>query len=700
MTQLSRALGALCFILIASSGFAQKDFTEEADRIYATQNYHAAIDAYKKAYPKEKKKEEKARILFNIAESYRLMQEHVQAEVWYAKAEAGEYSDPILYARKGEVLMIQAKYDEAMEAFKKASAEGSGEAKSLAEKGIESCETAIKMAKNPSRYKVEPEVQLNTKYFDYAAYYADKKFESLIFTSSRPGGSGNGIDDIYGEGFADIYRTERDNKGKWSSPVPLGETINSEANEGAAAMDDKFSELYFTRCKFEKNKPHGCQIYKARSQGQDWGDAELLDFGIDDTTTAGHPFVIDDELIIYASDMDGGQGGKDLWYIRYEKKTKIWGPPVNLGPKINTPGDELFPYVREHDGMLFFASNGHIGMGGLDIFKAESAGEMKWKNVENMGAPINSAANDFAIIWEEEEDRGYFSSDRPGGKGKDDIWSFMMPPLIFKLEGTITDVDTKEPLGGVTVNLVGTDGTVGETTTDPTGHYEFETRDNEERYILANTSYTIEVSTKEPASLPNGEKHRYLGSKGQETTVGLKESTAFVHDFALVCADCEKPIDMPQVFYPLGKWSLLVTDSINSKDSLEYLVNVLNENQTITIELAAHTDTRGSATANKTLSQKRAETCVNYLVERGIDPARMVPMGYGEEQPLVSDETIASLPTEEDREAAHQKNRRTVFRVISWDYVPPKDDASDSMEGGTEEGGEEPEGTGMEEGSN
>lgn len=694
MTHLLKAIGALCFVLLATTTYAQKDFTNEADRIYKTENYNAALDAYKKAYPKEKKKAEKARILFRIGECYRYMQNHLQAEVWYGKAEAAEYPDPILFARMGEVFMKQGKYDEAMESYRKALANASGEAKQLAEIGIESCEKAVKFESNPTRYVVENEVQLNTKYFDYAAYYGDKRFESLVFSSSRPGAAGNAIDDIYGESFADLYITERDNKGKWSSPQPLDITINTEHSEGAATMNGKFNELYFTRCKFEKKNPHGCQIYKARQQGQGWAEAELLDFGIDDTTTVGHPFVIDDDLIIYASDMRGGQGGIDLWYIRYEKKTKVWGPPVNLGPKINTPGDEMFPFVREHDGMLFFASDGHVGMGGLDIFQAESAGELKWKTPENMGAPLNSASNDFAIIWEEEERRGYFTSDRPGGKGGDDIWNFRWPPLIFMLEGTVTDVETKEGLGGVVVKLVGTDGSTGETTTDPTGHYEFETRENEDRYILANTSYTIEVSTPEPAVCSESkEKHRYLAAKGQETTVGLEESVAFVHDFALVCADCEKDIKMPLVLYDLGKWFLQVNDSVNSKDSLEYLYDILVENPTIIIELAAHTDSRGNDKANQVLSQKRAQTCVSYLIERGIAAERMVPVGYGETKLLVSDAEINALPTNEEREVAHQKNRRTVFRVLSWDYVPPKeapetgDGAEDTGEAPNEEGG-------------
>ncbi|GAB4380766.1 MAG: OmpA family protein [Salibacteraceae bacterium] len=676
MTNIIRVLGVTCLVLLASFSQAQKDYTKEADQIFDAGAYHAALDAYKKAYSKEKKQSEKARILYRIGESYRQLQDEAQAQVWFDKAIAAGYDKPEIYLHYGQTYMMQSKYDEAMEMFRKALNNADPDIKREAEKGIVACEKAIKMQKNPARYVVRNEVQLNSKYLDFSPYFADKKFESILFTSTRPSTSGNDADPINGEPFSDIFFSQRDNKGKWSAPVPLSENVNTPANEGTPNLDRKYSQLYFTRCGYDKNKAYGCQIYTSRAQGRDWAEAELLDFGIDDTSVAAHPAVIEDDLILYVSDITGGQGGKDLWYIRYDKKSKFWGPPVNLGPEINTPGNEMFPYIHEN-GDLYFASDGHPGMGGLDIYrcplKGDSPESLSWGKPENLGAPINSSFNDFGIIYEGENDRGYFSSDREGGKGGDDIYSFAMPPLIFKIEGTVTDVDTKEPLGNVKVKLLGTDGTVGETTTDPTGHYVFEERENGERYIKENTSYTIEVTAvDEPATLPDGSKHKYLGAKGQETTVGLKESTAFIKDFELLCADCDKDIKMPLVLYPLGKWDLLVNDEVNSKDSLEYLYNILVENPTIVIELAAHTDTRGNEKANQILSQKRAETCVNYLIERGIDPARMVPVGYGESKPIVTDEEIAALPTEEEREAAHQKNRRTVFRVISFDYVPPK----------------------------
>lgn len=681
MMKLRGALGTLCILLFAGIAVGQKDYTKEADLIFKVQSYYAALDAYKKAYPKEKDNQEKSRILYRVGECYRLLQQPDQALIWYQKAESAEFKSAEMYVHSGDCHMKTGSYDEAMEEYRAAlSASPTSSVKREAELGIKACEAAVEMAKNPARYMIRNEVQLNSKYYDFSPYFADKKLESLIFTSTRPAGGGSNLDPITGEGFSDIYFTERDPKGKWSSPTPLSEIVNTGDNEGAAVFDDKYSELYYTKCGYDEKRAFGCQIYKTRKQGQDFAEPELLDFGIDDTTVAAHPVFIDNDFILYVSDMRGGQGGKDLWYIKFEKKTKMWGPPVNLGPDFNTAGDEMFPYIREN-GDLYFASNGHIGMGGLDIFRCKMLGEdieeLKWGKPENLKAPINSSANDFGIIYEEEKDRGFFSSDRAGGKGKDDIYSFMMPPLIFMLKGTITSYDEDggdgSPLGNVKVKLLGTDGTVAETKTDGTGAYEFEMKDNDERYIVANTSYTIEVSAiEEPAS--DGQK--YLGSKGQETTVGLEESTAFIKDFALVCADCGGDIKMPLVLYALGKWDLLVNDVVNSKDSLEYLYTILKENSTITIELAAHTDTRGQEKANQILSQKRAETCVNYLIEKGIDPARMTPIGYGESRPIISDEQIAAMNTEEEREAGHQKNRRTVFRVLSFDFIPPSQDGA------------------------
>jgi len=668
-------LVGLMLLTVPQAAIAQKDPVRDADRAFTAEKYSEAKELYKKAYPRIKKSKDKAKALFQIGECYREMQDPIQAEVWYRKAVAGEYEDPIGVYYIAEALRMQGKYDEAIVEYNNFIAVAPAEQKVLGENGVAASQKAVSWEKNPSRYEVNAEVLLNSPKFDFAPTFADKKLNSLIFTSSREASIG-GEDANYGENFSDLYVSERDKKGKWSVPVPLVGGVNTEANEGGAALSEKMNSMFFTRCEVVKKKSKGCEIWQSKRQGKNWGPAELIDLGTDDTATVGHPIPLKkDQVLLFASDHKGGYGGKDLWYSTYNKKEKRWDPPVNLGPDINTPQDEMYPFVRlngegEFKGALYFASSGHQGMGGLDIFKAVSTGDMKWGKVENMGAPINSSADDFALVYEGNRDRGFFTSSRSGGKGGDDIYNFHLPPIIFKLEGDIMDVESKEKLAGATIKLVGTDGTSVEVKSDELGHYVFDVKENgRDRYLQENTSYTIEVNGKD---LPNG--HSYLKSSGQETTVGVDESTVFIHDFELQCSDCGE-ITFPSVLYDLGKWALQVNDKVNSKDSLDYLYTTLIENPTIVIELAAHTDSRGRDQSNLILSQKRAKSCVDYLVEKGINPQRMIPKGYGEKQLKVTDAQINALPSKEEQEAGHQKNRRTVFRVLRDDFVPPEDAA-------------------------
>jgi peptidoglycan-associated lipoprotein len=299
-------------------------------------------------------------------------------------------------------------------------------------------------------------------------------------------------------------------------------------------------------------------------------------------------------------------------------------------------------------------------MGSLDIFVADRVGVTdKWNNVQNMKAPINTSYNDFAIIFDGDIDRGYLSSDRPGGRGKDDIWSFRIPPLKFIIAGTITDVDDGTAISGVNIKLIGTDGSTVEMQSDELGYYEFDqVPGSSSRYIKDETSYTLEYS-----------KKSYLNGSGQETTLGRTESTKIIHDVKMQSIK-KNEIRFPEVRYDLGKWELQVNETVNSKDSLDFLYQTLIDNPTLVVELMSHTDARGSNKANQILSQKRAQSCVDYLASKGISKERMVAKGYGETQPVITESVIKSLPSKQEQEAAHQKNRRTTFRVLRDDYVP------------------------------
>jgi peptidoglycan-associated lipoprotein len=668
---LYRLLGFLLLVLVTTTSlFAQKSYLDEADHaLYNEEKYFEAIEMYKKAYVKEKGRDVKAEIIFKIGEAYRLSDQAEQAEVWYDKSIIAQYVDPIAHLRLAEVKMLSGKYDEALIQFQKYAAEKPEDPRG--KQGIEAAEKAQKWADNPTNYVVEPVVLLNTEFYDYAPTFGDKKNTELIFTSTREGSMGSDQSEVTGDNFSDLYRSERDKKGKWSEPKLADddkEGVNSDASEGAAVFNSRRNTMYFTRCKVKKDGFMGCQIYTAKKQGVSFGKPEVIAIA-SDSAVIGHPALTpDDEVLIFSSDLEGGQGGKDLWYIKEESRGE-WSEPINLGPEINTPQDELFPYIREN-GDLYFASNGHIGMGGLDIFVAKKKGNAQWSDVENLKAPINSSANDFAIIYDGTADRGYFSSSRPGGRGKDDIWEFKKPPVLFVLKGLVKDDETGEPLSAATVTLIGTDGSTAEKETMADGTFEFADKGNGESYINKNTSYSITVS-----------KPNYLNAKGKETTVGLEESKIFAHLYELIPIK-EEGIKLPEILYEFNKTTL--TDQ--AKDSLDYLYDILVDNPTIVIQLRANTDSRGSDKYNEKLSQGRAESVVQYLTTRGIDPARMEPKGYGETNLLISDAEIAKLPTEEEREAAHQLNRRTDFIVLRDDFVPkPEKPEVPDMEGGEEE---------------
>lgn len=664
----------LILSLFALGAHAQKNHTADADAAYNNYSFHHAIDLYKKAYSKEKKAAEKKRILYHIGMSYYQLQDNKNAENWLKKAIKAGHKDSESYYFLGDAIRRQGRFDEALVEFKKYKDKAPTDPR--AKQSIEACQLAQEWKDKPTRYAVEPEALLNSKQYDFSPSWADKKNSSLLLTSTREGSIGNEIDPNTGEGFSSIWYTKRDKKGKWSVPVLLGETVNmSESNEGSASMNARKNQVFFTRCVMQKKKTLGCEIYTARKAGKNWGEATLIQIEKDDSITVGHPVLaFGDQYLFFASDLPGGYGGKDIWYSKYVKKGKTWSKPVNLGKEINTAGDEMFPFIRE-DGTLYFASNGHPGMGGLDIFKAARQGkEDKWAKVENMKYPINSESNDFGIIFDGKKERGFFTTDREGGRGGDDIWSFRIPPLKFIIDGAVSDVETNDPIKNATIVLKGTDGTSVEIKTDELGFFEFDAKDGStERYILENTSYTMEVS-----------KEGYLKGKGQETTVGVEKSTRFKHDFKLQSIKT-KEIKFPEVRYDLAKWELQVNEQVNSKDSLNYLYQTLIDNPTIVIELMAHTDTRGRDNANLTLSQKRAQSCVDYLVSKGIAADRMVARGYGESEPNISDAEIAKLATKEEKEAAHQKNRRTTFKVIRDDYVPKAPEKKEGEEGASSE---------------
>lgn len=654
---------AAALLILSISGFSQKAL-QKADAAFQQHQYYTAINLYKQVYA-DAPNDKKPLILYRSGYASQEINDYKGAEAYYNKAIASNYDDPIVYFKLAEVLKSQKRYDDAIVEYKNYKSKG-GNAKK-ADLGVKSCELSQQWTDNPLRYKIENMSMINSKERDHSPTFSDKKYKTLIFTSNRPGSLGD-QDITTGNYKSDLYETKVDKNGKWSTPVLLPPAVCTEVNEGNAWVSKKGDMIFFTRCPEEKNKINKCGVYMAKKQGSTWGPSSLLPFNID-TIHFAHPCLSSDAKRLYfSSRKSGGYGGIDIWYCSFEVKTNSWGNPVNAGPAVNTEGDEMFPTVSTDNKYLYFSSNYHPGMGGLDIFMAEVGADGKFtKPVENLKSPINSSYDDFGIVYEGKKNKGYFTSNREGGKGTDDIWSFYLPPLNFTGKGFVfsegdpnTGKGRNEPVEVVKVKIIGSNGDISEVMTGKDGAYTFKLKEK--------TTYTISTETSKSSRSASFPKDGYLSNKDQRviTTVGLDKSQDFVADFFV------KPVisnlRMPEILYELGSAELLP----QSKDSLNYLYNILKDNPAIVVELNSHTDSRGGAADNMKLSQARAQSCVDFLVsEKGIASARLVAKGFGATQLLVSDATIKAAKTKQEQEALHQKNRRTTFKVLSFDYVDP-----------------------------
>ena len=649
--------------LIPLCGFSQNKRLQRAYETFTAGEYFDAIDIFKDAYQKVTDKKEKASITFHIAECYRKINDPKQAALWYGKVINKNYEDPVAVLYYADMLKMIDNYELAREQYQKYKALVPGDER--ADDGILSCDLAMEWKEFPNGYVVEEMRYFNTKRNDFAPTYASSDYRVVYFTSSREETMGKQEHGGTGEGFADIFEVTMDRKGKWSTPIPLSEEINSEFEEGAPYVSADYSKLYFTRCDFSKKKTTGCQIYVAHRTGEEWGKAESLKLSSDSLTIA-HPALSPDELTLYfVSDMQGsiinsqGEVSKDIWKVTRSSIGEQWSEPERLGTDINTPGDELFPYVH-HDGTLYFSSNGHVGMGGLDIFKAKMGNDGKWE-VENMRYPINSSADDFGICFEAEREAGFLSSARKG-RG-DDIYMFVLPPLKFNITGIVKNEKTDDVIEEATVKSISSDGVTLETKTGKDGAFRFMLKPNTDYIFIA-------------------EKDNFLKGKERETTKMLENSTDFSTVIYLQPMDI--PITIENIYFEFGRAELRPESMV----SLDKLVETLNDNPNITIELSAHTDARASDDFNMKLSNARAQSVVDYLITKGIAQDRLSPKGYGETTPktvdkrdnndypflpegqVLTEEFINTLDDEDLQEIAHSLNRRTEFFVLRKDYQP------------------------------
>lgn len=653
------AFGMLTGGLLLISACSKKGSITAAREHMTKKEYGFAGENYRKVYSSTKKKDEKIESANTAAFCYWKMNDMKNAESWYKKAIQVDPKNTDNIYMHAKTLKNIGKYDEAILEFKKYINQG-GEKRAESERMIEGCQNALKWKNDKTRYLVENVKGLNTRWQDFAPQWFKK--DQLYFTSDREKGvSGapygwttNGYTDLY----TVTYKVDKKNPNNITYQLPAlvdKEKLNGKLNDGVVCFDNKFTTIYITKCNYDNNmKGNFCRLYTSQLTGSEWSEPEPLPFS-SDSFNCGQPSLSKDgSTLFFSSDMPGSVGGKDIWMVTKSGRGKTWGDPVNLGPVINTEDDEMFPTIHE-DGTLYFASNGHVGLGGTDIFMAKGSAQ-EWGNPVNMKSPINSHGDDFAIIFGKDKESGYFSSNRDGGKGQDDIYRFSMTPLVFTLSGVVRNAKTKEFMPNAVVTITSSSDT-GKIVlkTDGAGSYKIT--------LKARTDYELFAS-----------RAMFYDSKMEEkTTKGLEISTDLVQDFELNSLGLET-FTLRGILYDLNKADIR-PDAAKVLDSL---IVVLNKYPSLKIELGSHTDCRADSLYNINLSQRRADSAVGYLVRNGIDTARLVSRGYGEN---VKDSAAMHCncegPNEREEglrctEAEHQFNRRTTVKVLDIYWEKPK----------------------------
>ncbi|MEG1573103.1 MAG: OmpA family protein, partial [Bacteroidales bacterium] len=649
----------------------------KADTAFVCNLYATAITKYQKAFSKMKGKnpQEKNRILYQIAEAYRLSGQNKKAISQYKRAIKTKYYEtkPEAYYHLANLQRLAGRFPEAIEAYTLYLNLVPND--TLAQSQKESCAQTETWMQASTRYEITNLKKLNSRNNDWTPRLYDNTGSILVFTSTREGVTGKKLDEWTGERFSDLFVSSVDAKGEWSKAEILdanGKT-STPANESDASFTADGRIVYYTMCNNLKKKINRCLIYTATFDGTAWSDPTEVTIGTDTVHDYIHPYITPDGKTLYfASNKDGGYGNLDVWYSK--GSGSIFSDPINMGNTINTHEKEAYPFLR-NDTTFYFSSTGHSGLGGYDIFKATHTDSV-WL-VENMQYPINSNADDFGIVYFGDIDKGFFASNRMGGRGGDDIWSFYLPAIYYSIIGTIKNDLNMQALNDVSVSLLGSDGTLIKTLTNSKGFYKFGADQ-----VKQDLSYQVLIS-----------KKGFLDDEATETTVGLAASKEFVRDFSMKPVP-KGPVVLPDILYNLGKWDL----QAQYEDSLMGLILLLEKNPRLVVELASHTDSRPIAMTNDSLSQYRAQAVVEYLILRGIHPERLIAKGYGAKVPRMltnnitttyngttytfekgtcfNDEFIHSLSDKNKQEAAYQLNRRTEFSVLRDDFIPSGNAAS------------------------
>ncbi len=641
-------------LLLTSCG--AESILRKADQSYALGEYNEAAALYKKAYSKTeaKDKAKRAERAFKTAECYRRINMNAKAMAAYRNAIRYNYPDSVMYKHMADLQLQKGEYKAAVQNYDIYLEYNPTDTTAI--NGKKACTTAPQWKKNPTRYIVKKETLFNSRRSEYSPVYGSEDFGQLFFTSTRDKALGEDKSLITGVKAPDIFFSTKDEKGKWQKPEPLEGEVNSEYEDGACAFTPDYKTMYFTRCLVDGEAPRSAQIYKSTRSDATWSAPTLCELANDTISSFAHPAVSPDGAWLYfVSDMSGGMGGLDIWRIAITSEE--FGGVENLGAAINTQGNEMFPTFRPN-GDLYFSSNGHHGMGGLDIYCATQDEENRW-SITNLQAPVNSANDDFGMTFEGELTRGYFSSNRGDARGWDHIYSFYLPETVHNLTGWVYEKDGYELTEG-TVYLIGNDGT------------------NEKLSVKTDGSFTKRI-TPGVSYVMLGSCKGFLNYKQELTADSTVEDREYVLQFPL--SSITKPVLIENIFYKFDSAEL--TDS--STVALDELVRLLTDNPGTVIELGAHCDYKGRDEYNERLSQRRAESVVSYLISQGIEADRLVPKGYGESTPktvtrrmaekytfmkegdALTEEYILTLP-EEQQEICNAENRRTEFRVLRTTY--------------------------------
>ena len=642
------------FLFLFSCG-PERDM-KKGEKFLAIGEYYDAAEAFKAAYNKTpaKEKTQRGQRAIKMAVCYEKINATQKAIAAYRNVIRYKQDDVETHLAFARQLLKNANYKEAEKEFQLVL--DSLPDNTLAMNGLKSAQEAPQIKQLGSRYTVKKMDIFNSRRADYSPMLAGDEYDQLYFTSTRNEAQGDEISGITGAKPGDIFLSQKDDKGKWTRPQTIESGLNSEYDEGACCFSADQRTMYLTQCSSDPSYPRYATIMTAQRSDAAWAKPTALEITHDTLSSYAHPAISPDEQWLYfVSDMPGGKGGLDIWRCRI---TAVGlGGVENVGSPVNTEGDEMFPTFRPN-GDLYFSSNGHPGLGGLDIFIAKVGKDGRYI-LEHPGFPLNSQGDDFGCTFEGPHNRGFFSSNRGDGRGWDHIFSFENPEIIQTIKGWVYEMDGYE-LPAAQVYIVGNDGTNERLSVKGDGSFE--------KVIDPNVDYVMLATC-------NG----FLNHKEELRVDPVTESKEYTLQFPL--ASIRVPVLIDNIFYDFDKATLRP----ESATALDELVKLLNENPNITIELAAHADYRGAAQYNKNLSQRRAESVVRYLIEHGISSDRLTPVGYGKERPKkirkkvtekypwlkvddeLTEEFIKALD-EEKQEICNQLNRRTEFTVLRTTY--------------------------------